>query len=102
MGYDYEYADPMNIIEYSLKVYTPPPKKKTVAYDNTSQQCCKDLRSISCNITVGLLQQYMYTYYIGLLTTTTYKLQLSHNAAARIINRTLRHEHTTPILQELH
>ena len=28
MGYDYEYADPMNIIEYSLKVYTPPPPKK--------------------------------------------------------------------------
>ena len=27
---------------------------------------------------------------------------LSHNAAARIINKTRRHEHITPILQELH
>ena len=45
---------------------------------------------------------YCNSTYIGLPTTTTHKLQLSHNAAARIINRTLRHEHITPILQELH
>ena len=33
---------------------------------------------------------------------SSYKLQLSHNAAARIINKTRRHEHITPIPQELH
>ena len=45
---------------------------------------------------------YCNSTYIGLPTTTTHKLQLSHNAAARIINKTRRHEHITPILQELH
>ena len=45
---------------------------------------------------------YCNSTYIGLPTTTTQKLQLSHNAAARIINKTRRHEHITPILQELH
>ena len=45
---------------------------------------------------------YCNSTYTGLQTTTTNKLQLSHNAAARIINKTPRHEHITPILQELH
>ena len=45
---------------------------------------------------------YCNNTYIGLPTTTTHKLQLSHNAAARIINKTRRHEHITPVLQELH
>ena len=45
---------------------------------------------------------YCNSTYIGLPTTTTHKLQLSHNAGARIINKTRRHEHITPILQELH
>ena len=61
-------------------------------------KCCKDPSSISCNITVGLLQQHIHWS----STTTTHKLQLSHNAAARIINKTRRHDHITPILQELH
>ena len=43
-----------------------------------------------------------YCNSIGLPTTTTHKLQLSHNAAARINNKTRRHEHISPILQELH
>ena len=51
---------------------------------------------------VILRLDYCNNTYIGLPTTTTHKLQLSHNAEARIINRTRRHEHITPILQELH
>ena len=61
------------------------------------QQCCKNPSSI-----VISLLYYCNSTYIGLPTTTTHKLQLSHNAAARIINKTRRHEHITPILQELH
>ena len=45
---------------------------------------------------------YCNSTYIGLPTTTNNKLQLSHNAAARTINKTRRHEHITSILQELH
>ena len=38
---------------------------------------------------------------VGLPQTSTHKLQLAENAAARVISRTPRHQHITPILNEL-
>ena len=73
-------------IKYSLSLSLIPHNK-----------CCKYSSSISCNITVGLLQQHIHwspNHHHPQIAT------MSHNAAARIINRALRHEHITHILKE--
>ena len=61
----------------------------------------KSVKTLVQSVVISRLD-YCNSTYIGLPTTTTHKLQLSHNAAARIINRTRGHEHITPILQKLH
>ncbi len=45
---------------------------------------------------------YCNSLYYGLPLTSINRLQLVHNSAARVISRTPRHEHITPILRELH
>ena len=62
---------------------------------NTKNKYCTDPNLISA-------LDYCSSIYIGLPTTTSHKLQLSHSGAARIINRTLRYEHITFSLQELY
>ena len=45
---------------------------------------------------------YCNSLYFGLASKSVYKLQLAQNSAARIISRTRKHEHISPIFKKLH
>ena len=45
---------------------------------------------------------YCNSLYFGLASKSTYKLQLAQNSAARIISKTRKHEHISPIFEKLH
>ena len=61
----------------------------------------KDATKLLINSTVLSRLDYCNSSYVGLPQTSTHKLQLAENAAARVISRTPRHQHITPILNEL-
>ena len=61
----------------------------------------KDATKLLINSTVLSRLDYCNSSYVGLPQTSTHKLQLAENAAARVIIRTPRHQHITPILNEL-
>ena len=61
----------------------------------------KDATKLLINSTVLSRLDYCNSSYVGLPQTSTHKLQLAENAAARVISRTPRHQHITPILKEL-
>ena len=45
---------------------------------------------------------YCNSLYFRLASKSIYKLQIAQNSAARIISRTRKHEHISPIFEELH
>ena len=61
----------------------------------------KDATKLLINSTVLSRLDYCNSSYVGLPQTSTHKLQLAENAAARVISRTPRHQHITPILNML-
>ena len=61
----------------------------------------KNATKLLINSTVLSRLDYCNSSYVGLPQTSTHKLQLAENAAARVISRTPRHQHITPILNEL-
>ena len=62
---------------------------------------CEDSTKLLVNSTVLSRLDYCNSIYIGLPQTSLYKLQLAQNCAARIITSTPRHDHITPVLQQL-
>ena len=52
--------------------------------------------------TVTVRLDYCNSLYNGLTVGTMMKLQIAQNAAARLISGTIRHEHISRILRELH
>ena len=65
------------------------------------QYLTKDATKLLLNSTALSRLGYCNSLYVGLPQTPTHKLQLAENAAARVISRTPRHQHITPILNEL-
>ena len=65
------------------------------------QYLTNDATKLLINSTVLSKLDYCNSSYVGLPQTSTHKLQLAENAAARVISRTPRHQHITPILNEL-
>ena len=63
---------------------------------------CEDSTKLLVNSTVLSRLDYCNSIYVGLPQTSLYKLQLAQNCAARIITNTPRHDHITPVLQQLH
>ena len=61
----------------------------------------KDATKVFIISTVLSRLDYCNRSYVGLPQTSTHKLQLAENAAARVITSTPRHQHITPILNEL-
>ena len=64
------------------------------------QYLTKDATKILINLTVLSRLDYCNSSYVNLPQTSTHKLQLAENAAARVISRIPRHQHITPILIE--
>ena len=61
----------------------------------------KDATKLLIKSTVLTSLDYCNSFYVGLPQTSTHKLQLAKNAAARVISLTPRHQHITPIMNEL-
>ena len=62
---------------------------------------CEDSTKLLVNSTVLSCLDYCNSIYVGLPQTSLYKLQLAQNCAARMITNTPRHDHITPVLQQL-
>ena len=62
---------------------------------------CEDSTKLLVNSTVLSRLDYCNSIYVGLPQTSLYKLQLAQNCAARMITNTPRHDHITPVLQQL-
>ena len=63
---------------------------------------CENSTKLLVNSTVLSRLDYCNSIYVGLpLQTSLYKLQLAQNCAARMITNTPRHDHITPVLQQL-
>ena len=62
---------------------------------------CEDSTKLLVNSTVLSRLDYCNSIYVDLPPTSLYKLQLAQNCAARIITDTPRHDHITPVLQQL-
>ena len=83
---------------------------------NTCRTCCRQIRGISSirryltvdevktlvQATVTLRLDYCNSIYTNLPMKSIHRLQITQNSAARLISRTPRHEHITPVLVQLH